>query len=173
MEQVVLVDNDGNAVGIAEKIEAHQKGWLHKAFSVLIFNSKNEILLQQRALTKYHTPGLWSNSCCSHPRPDEALEDAVHRRLQEELGFDTKVEKSLDFVYKFLDEPTQLWEHEHDTVFVGYYDGEVPFNKEEVEAVQWISFADLMAWMQRSPKEFTYWFRVFLPKVMSQLETKV
>ena len=173
MEQVVLVDNDGNAVGIAEKIEAHQKGWLHKAFSVLIFNSKNEILLQQRALTKYHTPGLWSNSCCSHPRPDEALEDAVHRRLQEELGFDTKVEKNLDFVYKFLDEPTQLWEHEHDTVFVGYYDGEVPFNKEEVEAVQWISFADLMAWMQRSPKEFTYWFRVFLPKVMSQLETKV
>ena len=173
MEQVVLVDNDGNAVGIAEKIEAHREGWLHKAFSVLIFNSKNEILLQQRALTKYHTPGLWSNSCCSHPRPDEALEDAVHRRLQEELGFDTKVEKSLDFVYKFLDEPTQLWEHEHDTVFVGYYDGDVPFNKEEVEAVQWISLADLMAWMQRSPKEFTYWFRVFLPKVMSQLETKV
>ncbi len=165
MENVVLVNQEGQAVGVAEKMKAHQEGWLHKAFSVLIFNDAGDILLQQRALTKYHTPGLWSNSCCSHPRPDEPLETAVHRRLQEELGFDTEVKEIFSFVYKFLDEPTQLWEHEHDTVFTGVYNGSVPFNTDEVHAIRWISQTELEKWIEQSPEDFTYWFRTFLPQL--------
>lgn len=167
-EYVVLVDQDGNPIGKEEKMAAHQKGLLHKAFSVSLFNSKGQILLQQRAFHKYHTPGLWSNSCCSHPRVEENIELAVHRRLKEELGIsDIVVEEQFSFVYRFLDEPTQLWEHEHDTVFTGHYDGEIPFNKEEVNAIKWIDVKDLEEWINREPEAFTFWFKEFLPKMIS------
>ncbi len=165
-EQVVLVDENGVAVGQAGKLEAHQKGLLHKAFSVVIFNEAGEMLLQQRALHKYHTPGLWTNACCSHPRLGEDLEAAAHRRLQEELGFDTDLTERFSFVYKFLDEASQLWEHEHDTVFVGSYDGEVAFNPEEVHSIRWIGMDDLRTWIEREPEVFTFWFRTFLPQLV-------
>lgn len=163
-EYVVLVDQQGNSIGKEEKMAAHEKGLLHKAFSVVVFNEEGKMLLQQRALHKYHTPGLWSNSCCSHPRVGEDLTAAVHRRLQEELGFDCEVKEEFSFVYKFLDEPTNLWEHEHDTVFSATYNGAVPFNPEEVNDIRWVTMKELKEWIGREPGVFTFWFKEFLPQ---------
>src|SRR5438105_15506418 len=98
MEHVILVDKDDNAIGTMEKMEAHRKGVLHRAFSVVIYNSKGEMLLQKRALTKYHSAGLWTNACCSHPLPDELMEQATHRKLKQEMGIDLKT----DYAYKFF-----------------------------------------------------------------------
>lgn len=165
-EYVVLVDSSGNKIGREEKIAAHKKGLLHKAFSVVLYNSDGRILLQQRAFHKYHTPGLWSNSCCSHPRVGENLEAAVQRRLKEELGIEKAiVQERFSFVYKFLDEPTQLWEHEHDTVFTGTYDGPIAFNPEEINAIKWVSKTELEDWIEKEPAVFTFWFKEFLPKM--------
>lgn len=163
-EYVVLVDEEGKPTGKEEKMAAHEKGLLHKAFSVVVFNDVGEMLLQQRAFHKYHTPGLWSNACCSHPRVGEDLTAAAHRRLQEELGFDCEVKEEFSFVYKFLDEPTALWEHEHDTVFSAIYNGEVPFNSDEVNAIRWVSMEALKAWIEKEPEVFTFWFKEFLPQ---------
>lgn len=161
MELIQLCNQAGEETGAIEKMEAHEKGILHKAFSILIFDTKGNILLQQRAFTKYHTPGLWSNSCCSHPHPKENITAAAHRRMVEELGFDTELKEEFSFVYKFFDEATQLWEHEHDTVFTGVYEGEIPFVAEEVNAVKWVSVAELDNWLSKSATDFTYWFKVF------------
>ncbi|MCL4115931.1 UNVERIFIED_CONTAM: hypothetical protein GTU68_040304 [Idotea baltica] len=158
----------GNEIGSIEKLEAHQKGVLHKAFSILIFNDDDEILLQQRAFTKYHTPGLWSNSCCSHPHPKELLTNAAHRRLVEELGFNTDLKEEFSFVYKFYDQITKLWEHEHDTVYTGIYNGEIPFNPEEINAVKWVKATELDTWMKNSPKEFTFWFKEFYNEMLER-----
>src|ERR1044072_2812385 len=114
-----------------DKLEAHQKGLIHRAFSIFIFNSGGEMLLQQRALDKYHSAGLWSNSCCSHPFPGEEIKDAASRRLNEELGFETSLEKIFDFIYRASFE-NGLVENEFDHVFVGYYDGNIKINPGEV-----------------------------------------
>lgn len=159
-EMVVLVDTNGNPVGEAEKMEAHRSPLLHKAFSVIIFNKKGETLIHQRAFSKYHSPGVWTNACCSHPRPKEKLIDAVHRRMKEELGFDCEMKEQFSFVYKFQDSKTQLWEHEHDTVFTGTYDGEIPFNPEEINAVKWILPNDLDKWINDSPNDFSFWYQI-------------
>lgn len=162
-EYVVLVNKKGKILGTEEKMAAHQKGLLHKAFSVFIFNSKGQMLLQQRAFTKYHFGGLWSNSCCSHPRLDEADDDAAHRRLQEELGFDTPLKEVFRFIYRAQDEATQLIEHELDAVFVGIYDGDTTqFNPDEVNAVRWISIPELFKELNDNPQQFTYWFKTAL-----------
>ncbi len=168
-EYVVLVDQEGKPTGLEEKLKAHQLGLLHKAFSVLIFNDAGEILLQQRSFAKYHTPGLWSNSCCSHPREGETLPSAVQRRLQEELGFSTEVKEQFSFVYKFQDNKSLLWEHEHDTVFTGIYNGPINFSEEEVNAVKWISLNDLKQWIKSEPAIFTFWFKEFLPKITNEI----
>jgi len=160
---VVLVDTDGNVLGTEEKMAAHIKGVLHSAFSVFLFNNKGEMLLQQRAFTKYHFGGLWSNTCCSHPRLNESALQAGYRRLSEELGFTTDLREVFTFVYKAQDEQTQLIEHERDTVLIGLYNGSVDnFNPAEVNAVKWISISELFLWLTQEPNAFSYWFKTAL-----------
>src|SRR5690349_15951298 len=129
--EVILVDENDKAVGSAEKMKAHVKGMLHRAFSVFIFNTKGEMLLQQRALNKYHSGGLWTNACCSHPSPGEEIAASAVKRLSEELGFQTTIEKAFEFLYK-ADFDNGLTEHEFDHVFIGHYDGDINFCPEEV-----------------------------------------
>ena len=130
-QELILVNEKDEMTGTAGKMEVHQKGLLHRAFSIFVFNSKGEMLLQQRAIDKYHSGGLWTNACCSHPVPGEEIGDAANRRLKEEMGFEIPITKSFDFVYK-ASFANGLIEYEFDHVFVGEYNGPVPFNKEEV-----------------------------------------
>ncbi len=157
-EFVVLVDEQDNQTGLCEKLEAHKMGLLHRAFSICLFNSKNEVLLQQRALRKYHCPGLWTNACCSHPRNEELVAVAAHRRLQEELGFDCEIKKTFSFIYKAaLD--NGLTEHEFDHVFIGTYNGPLTgWNKDEVHDLRWVLPRQLDKEMSETPKRFTPWF---------------
>ncbi len=157
-ETVILVDEAGNQIGVEEKITAHQLGLLHKAFSVFIFDSNNNILLQKRALTKYHFAGLWSNACCSHQRPGESTMEAGHRRLKEELGFDTSLDFVSSFIYKTKDPVSGLTEHEFDHVLKGIYDGPVDFDSSEVSEIKWISIQELNEMISESPEVFTFWF---------------
>ncbi len=162
--QVILVDEQDNPLGPCEKIEAHRKGLLHRAFSVFIFNSRGDMLLQQRALHKYHSGGLWTNACCSHPAYGETTPDAVHRRLQEELGFDTPVEKVFEFRYK-----TQfgngLAEHEFDHVFAGQYEGEIKLNSAEAMSCCYKSIAEISLSVETSPQLYTGWFQLAFPRI--------
>lgn len=157
-ELVILVDEQDNETGTMAKLEAHQKGLLHRAFSILVINQKNEILLQQRAMGKYHSEGLWTNTCCSHPKPGETIEIAAHRRLQEEMGFDCSLEPAFSFIYKATLE-NQLLEHELDHVLVGKFEGKPIPNPQEVMNYRWISFKDLKEEIQLIPNNFTYWFK--------------
>ncbi len=162
--QVILVDENDNSVGSSEKMEAHIEGVLHRAFSVFIFNKKGEMLLQQRSLNKYHSAGLWTNACCSHPFPDEQTSDAALRRLEEELGFKTTIEKIFDFVYK-ANFDNGLIEHEFDHVFVGEHNGVVDFNKEEVMDICYKSIPEIYLSLQTNPGKYTAWFHIAFPKV--------
>jgi isopentenyl-diphosphate delta-isomerase len=159
---VVLVDPQGQAIGVEEKLKAHEKGLLHKAFSIFVWNSKNEMLLQQRNLNKYHFGGLWSNTCCSHPVPEEDLMQAAHRRLQEEMGFDTSLTEAFSFIYKVTDHKSRLIEHELDSVFLGIYDGEVRPDLQEIEAYRWVTLDALNREMAEKPAQFTEWFKIIL-----------
>ena len=161
MEEVILVDVNDQTLGTMEKLKAHQLGRLHRAVSVFIFNSKQELLLQQRAFTKYHSAGLWTNTCCSHPRSGELPISAAKRRLQEEMGLDVELHFSGTFIYKAaLDQG--LTEHELDHVFYGTSDALPILNPEEVHAYRWISKADLEIEIQKFPERFTYWFPLAL-----------
>jgi len=168
MERVVLVDENDNEIGTMEKMEAHQKGLLHRAFSVFIFNKNGEMLLQQRSFRKYHSGGLWTNACCSHPRKDENPLDAAHRRLKEEMGFETTLKKAFDFTYnaKFNN---GLTEHEFDHVFVGYYDGKIEPSFEEVETYAFRSLDRLDIGVNEHPYFFTEWFLIAYPKIKEWL----
>jgi len=168
MERVVLVDENDMELGIMEKMEAHQKGLLHRAFSVFIFNKKGEMLLQQRAFKKYHSGGLWTNACCSHPRPNENPLDAAQRRLKEEMGFETNLTKAFVFTYKtnFIN---GLSEYEFDHVFVGYYDGAIEFNFNEVESYAYRSMGHLEDAVKEYPEFFTEWFLIAFPKLKEWL----
>jgi isopentenyl-diphosphate Delta-isomerase len=163
-EVVVLVNERDDAIGTAEKMEAHQQGLLHRAFSIFIFNSRGELLLQQRAMSKYHSAGLWTNTCCSHPFPGEDIQVAAERRLEEELGFKTTVKKVFDFVYR-ADFSNGLMEHEFDHVFVGQYDGEILFNRREVNDVCYRDMPQVAASLQSHPAKYTEWFRLAFPKI--------
>ena len=132
MEQVILVDENDNQVGVMEKLQAHEKPILHRAFSVFIFNNKGEILLQKRAATKYHSANLWTNACCSHPRPNETIFAAAERRLQEEMGFSTSITKAFCFTYQ-ANFDNGLFEYEYDHVFTGVYNGTIKPNQNEVQ----------------------------------------
>lgn len=159
MEKVILVDENDQAIGTMEKMEAHEKALLHRAFSVFIFNSKNEMLIHQRAFSKYHSGGLWTNACCSHPRENETAEQAAHRRLQEEMGFDCEINHQFSFVYKAeLDQG--LTEHEFDHVFTGIYESEIKPNPEEVAAYKYISISDLKTDLSAHPERYTEWFKI-------------
>lgn len=162
--KVILVDEEDNANGECEKLMAHTDGLLHRAFSVFIFNSKGEMLLQQRAMDKYHSGGLWTNACCSHPSPGEDTHAAALRRLQEEMGFTTSIEKIFDFVYK-ADFENGLTEYEFDHVFVGYYDGEISFNSEEVMDCRYMDMNSVRNWLASDPEQFTAWFRIAFDKI--------
>ena len=164
LEQVVLVNQRDEVVGTMEKMAAHKEAVLHRAFSVFVYNSDGDILMQQRAFSKYHSGGLWTNTCCSHPRPDEDLATAAVRRLQEEMGFTTNLIKAFDFTYKAAFE-NGLHEHEFDHVFTGYYDGPVHFNKEEVAAYAFMPVQILEDQIQETPEKFTAWFHIAYPKL--------
>ncbi|MFA7688087.1 MAG: isopentenyl-diphosphate Delta-isomerase [Moheibacter sp.] len=168
-EFVVLVNENDEVLGLMEKQQAHVAGLLHRAFSVFIFNSKGELLLQQRASDKYHSPALWTNTCCSHPRENETYLEAAHRRLQEEMGFDCELEPKFHFIYKAkLDE--NLFEHELDHVFTGQFDGEIQINPEEVSAYKWISMDELIADMDSNPGQYTVWFKIIFKEYLAKLE---
>lgn len=168
MEQLILVNELDEMVGTMEKMEAHQKAMLHRAFSIFIFNSKGELLLQQRAEQKYHCGGLWTNTCCSHPRPEEETSAAALRRLQEEMGFTTSLKKVFDFVYK-APFSNGLTEYEFDHVFFGQYDGELQPNPREVAAVRYLKVDTIQSMMEEEPKLFTPWFHIAFPKMMDWL----
>ena len=168
MEEVILVDENDNQIGTEEKIKAHREGRLHRAFSVFIFSSGGTLLLQQRAKNKYHCPGLWSNSVCSHPHPGETVERAAHRRLKEELGFDCDLKEVFSFTYRTKFE-NGLYEHEFDHVLIGKYDGDVRPNPEEVAGFKWISLKKLIQDIELNPDEHTYWLRKILKEFPDSL----
>ncbi|MBF0596599.1 isopentenyl-diphosphate Delta-isomerase [Faecalibacter rhinopitheci] len=168
-EFVVLVDHQDQELGLMEKQQAHVAGLLHRAFSVFVFNSKGELMLQQRAATKYHSPTLWTNTCCSHPRENETYLDAAHRRLQEEMGFNCELFHKFHFIYKAnLD--NGLTEHELDHVFIGIYDEEPILNKHEVMAYRWVEMDDLKKDIEKNPHNYTAWFKIIFDQYISHIE---
>jgi isopentenyl-diphosphate delta-isomerase len=167
-EFVVLVDEQNNEIGIMEKQEAHEKAVLHRAFSVFLFNDKGELLLQQRALTKYHSAGLWTNTCCSHPRPNESTIQAAQRRLREEMGIITQLTEKFQFIYKAEFE-NGLTEHELDFIYTGIFNGTPEINADEVHAYKWIALDDLISEVYNNPEKFTAWFKIILKQYITQL----
>lgn len=163
-EFVILVDEFDNELGTMEKMEAHIEAVLHRAFSVFIFNEKNELMLQQRALSKYHSPGLWTNTCCSHPREGETTQDAAHRRMMEEMGFDCDFEEAFSFTY-LADVGGGLIEHEYDHVFIGRGNQEPVINPEEVNDWTWKSMAAIRDEIASDPDRYTVWFKIAFDEV--------
>jgi isopentenyl-diphosphate delta-isomerase len=164
IEEVVLVNEKDEAVGAMEKMAAHEQAILHRAFSVFIFNKNGDVLMQQRAHSKYHSGGLWTNTCCSHPRPGEEVVAAATRRLQEEMGFTTNLTKAFDFTYKAAFD-NGLTEHEFDHVIIGQYDGVVNFNPNEVAAFAFMPVHELEQQILETPERFTAWFHIAYPKL--------
>ncbi|MBQ0770104.1 MAG: isopentenyl-diphosphate Delta-isomerase [Bizionia sp.] len=162
-EKVILVNEKDEQIGLMPKMEAHEKALLHRAFSVFVFNDKNELMLQQRALSKYHTPGLWTNTCCSHQREGESNLEAGKRRLQEEMGFVTELEERTSFIYKAPFD-NGLTEHEYDHIMVGHYNDEPNVNPDEVEAYKWMLLEDVKADMKNNPDLYTAWFKIIFDK---------
>lgn len=168
MEQVILVDEQDNEIGIMEKQEAHVQGVLHRAISVFVFNSKNELLLQQRAAGKYHSALLWTNTCCSHPRPGESVSDAARRRLYEEMGIECTLEKAFSFIYT-AGFDNGLTEHEYDHVFTGVSDVVPMPDDNEVAAWKYISREELKKSVEAEPGLYTEWFRICIDKWYDKL----
>ncbi|RYU93147.1 isopentenyl-diphosphate Delta-isomerase [Emticicia agri] len=159
--EIILVNESDEEVGSGEKLWVHQQGLLHRAFSVLIFNDDNELLIHQRALDKYHSGGLWTNTCCGHPNVNEAIKTAAERRLGEEMGFTC----DLDFLYKFHYKTAfenQLTENEIDHVFTGTYNDFFEVNPAEVIAYRWVRVADIIEEIANNPESFTFWFKKIL-----------
>lgn len=168
-EQVILVDNNDIEIGEMSKSEAHQNGILHRAFSIFIFNSQGEMLLQQRAFEKYHSGGLWSNTCCSHPFPGEKIHDAAVRRLMEEMGLKATLNHIHSFTYKvqFADE---LWEHEFDHVFFGICDTKPNINTTEISNWKYVSIPDLLNDIKLNPDIYTEWFKICIDNVLDKYQ---
>lgn len=161
---VILVNEQDEPVGTMEKMEAHRQGRLHRAFSVFVFDKDGRMLLQQRAASKYHGGLLWTNTCCSHPYPNEKVEDAASRRLKEEMGFSTPLKKIFSFQYKALVE-NNLIEHELDHVFTGHYNGDIYVNAEEVNAYVYKHISEIKFDMQAHPMLYTAWFKIAFPEI--------
>lgn len=170
MEKVILVNELDQELGVQEKLATHLEGALHRAVSVFLFNDKKELLIQQRAFSKYHSGGLWSNTCCGHPRPGESTLQAALRRLHEEMGIRASLEKIFDFIYR-VELDKELIEHEFDHVFTGKFEGVVRLNAEEVHAYRWISVPELEKSFLEKPQEFTFWFKLAWPKVAKCFST--
>ncbi len=163
-ELVILVDDQDKETGTMEKMQAHVEARLHRAFSVFIFNSSGELMLQQRSLSKYHSPGLWTNTCCSHPRPGESTLDAAHRRMVEEMGFDCDFTEAFSFIYK-APFSNDLTEHEYDHVFIGISDKLPQINVDEVAAFRMAKIEDIREDMNLDPEKYTIWFRIAFDRV--------
>jgi len=168
-EKVILVDKNDNQLGLMEKIEAHEKAILHRAFSVFILNENNELLLQKRGINKYHSPGLWTNTCCSHPRNGEDVLDAGIRRLKEEMGFVTKLSSLLSFIYK-AEFDNGLTEHEFDHVLIGKYSSNPIINELEVCDWKWIDLDVLSQDILDNPEIYTVWFKIIFEKFYKNLK---
>ncbi|MDO8260296.1 MAG: isopentenyl-diphosphate Delta-isomerase [Candidatus Magasanikbacteria bacterium] len=157
IDDIILVDENDKQIGTSEKMAVHEAGKLHRAFSILIFNSGGELMLQKRVSEKYHCGGLWTNTCCSHPRPGESLVTATSRRLQEEMGFDCELKEIFSFVYK-IRFANGLTENEFDHVFVGKYDGQPIINPSEVSDWRWVKMSDLIDDIHQNKADYTPWF---------------
>jgi isopentenyl-diphosphate delta-isomerase len=168
MEKILLVNNEDKETGFCEKIKAHKEGILHRAFSILIFNLKGEILIQKREINKYHSGGLWSNACCSHQKKGEMLDTAIHRRLKEELGFDCELNELFSFRYthKF---DNGLIENELDHVFIGFHKRKINLNLKEASEFKWLLLSDLIEEVHKNPKSYTYWFRIIIKKFLNEI----
>ncbi|MDB9712738.1 isopentenyl-diphosphate Delta-isomerase [Flavobacteriaceae bacterium] len=162
-DKVILVDNNDNQIGLMPKLEAHEKGVLHRAFSVFIFNKDGELMLQRRALTKYHSPGLWTNTCCSHQRDGETNIISGKRRLNEEMGFDTELFEKTSFIYKAKFD-NGLTEHEFDHVLVGSYNHSPMINSNEVDSWKWMSIENVKKDIKDYPNNYTAWFKIIFEK---------
>ena len=162
-EHVILVDTADHELGIMEKIEAHEKAVLHRAFSVFIFNNSGELMLQQRAAHKYHSPLLWTNTCCSHQRLGESNTEAGKRRLREEMGFEVDLDEKFYFIYK-AEFDNGLTEHELDHVMLGYYNGEPTINPQEVASWKWIDMEVLEKDIIDNPQDYTAWFKIIFDR---------
>lgn len=167
-ELVVLVDEKDNQIGLMPKMEAHEKAVLHRAFSVFIFNEKGELMLQQRAASKYHSPLLWTNTCCSHQRDGESNVEAGRRRLYEEMGFTTDLKEIFSFIYKAPFD-NGLTEHELDYVMIGRFDGKPNINKEEVENYKWMLLEDVKIDIDKNPSKYTAWFKIIFKESYEKL----
>jgi isopentenyl-diphosphate Delta-isomerase len=163
-QEVVLVNERDEAIGTMKKMEAHEKGLLHRAFSVFIFDSKGRMLLQQRAAEKYHGAHLWTNACCSHPFPGEDVHTAATRRLKEELGFETSLNEVFSFTYR-AEVENNLVEHEFDHVFAGQYEGNIKPDPHEVSEFVYLDMSEIKKQIETEPLKFTSWFKIAFPKI--------
>ncbi|MFT5754346.1 MAG: isopentenyl-diphosphate delta-isomerase [Flavobacterium sp.] len=169
-EQVILVDTNDKVIGLMDKMAAHEQALLHRAFSVFVLNDKNEVMLQQRASHKYHSPLLWTNTCCSHQRAGESNIQAGKRRLDEEMGFVTELKELFHFIYKAPFD-NGLTEHELDHVMIGYSNDEPKINSEEVENWKWMKIEDIKNDMEIHPEIYTVWFKIIFDKFYHYLES--
>lgn len=167
-EKVILVSKNDEQLGLMGKMEAHEKGILHRAFSVFVFNKNGDLLLQQRALDKYHSPGLWTNTCCSHQRDGETNLQAGRRRLQEEMGFSCELKEMFSFVYKAPFD-NGLTEHELDHVMIGYYDEDPIINPKEVGSFKWMPLQEVKSDMDSNPERYTAWFKIIFNEYYQRL----
>jgi len=168
-EEVILVDSDNNEIGTMEKMEAHRKGELHRAFSIFVFNKKAEMLIHQRADEKYHCGGLWTNAVCSHPRPGEVQVEALNRKMRQEMGFYTVTEKAFDYHYR-AELENGLIEHEYDEVYVAKYDGDFDPNPAEVQAYRFASIDQIRAEIAQNPELFTPWFKLLFERTVLHIK---
>ncbi len=165
---VVLVNENDEKIGLMPKQEAHEKALLHRAFSVFVFNDKNELMLQQRAFDKYHSPGLWTNTCCSHQRDGESNIEAGKRRLQEEMGFVTGLKETISFIYKAPFD-NGLTEHEFDHILTGHFNGVPILNPEEVANWKWMTISDIKKDIVLNPQSYTAWFKIIFDKYQEHI----
>ncbi|HOT46595.1 MAG TPA: isopentenyl-diphosphate Delta-isomerase [Spirochaetota bacterium] len=168
MDHVIIVDANDNELGTMEKMEAHKAGKLHRAFSIFVVNSRGNMLIQKRADGKYHSGGLWSNTCCGHQGPGESLDESAHRRLNEEMGFDCELKELFAIIYR-ADLDNNIIEHEIDHVIIGVYDKDPHPDPAEVSAFSWTDPNQLVEDMRRNPERYTYWFRLLLERVIGGL----
>ena len=168
-EIIICVDKNDNEVGHVEKMEAHIKGLLHRALSIFVFNEKNELLLQKRYSGKYHSPGLWTNTCCTHPNKNESTDDAAIRRLQEEMGFSCELKEVFSFMY-YIKFDNDLIEHEFDHVYFGRYSNEISINPLEVEDYKWISLDNIKVDLKKNPDNYTFWFKYIIENHIKEIE---
>jgi len=167
-ERVILVDKNDKEVGVEGKIRAHKDGKLHRAFSIFILNLNGQLLLQKRAKSKYHSGGLWANTCCSHPRAGESILKTAHRRLKEEMGFDCDLKEIFSFIYEVKFD-NGLFENEYDHVFIGNFNGTPNPNPEEVEEWKWVDLEELKNDIIENPDDYSYWLKASIDKVISYL----